>query len=85
MSSITSNTQLKERNNTMGFVIKTPKTPTIESEPPVVTETQETDMQADYEQKSARRRGLLSTILTDNGKRNALSPTRPESENRTLG
>lgn len=69
----------------MGFAIKTPKTPTIKSEPPVVTETQESDMQADYEQKSARRRGLLSTILTANGKKNALTSARPESENRTLG
>ena len=82
---ITSKNTTKERNNTMGFAIKTPKTPTINSEPPVVTETQETDMQVDYEQKSARRRGLLSTILTDNGKRSALTPTRPEAENKTLG
>ena len=69
----------------MGFAIKTPKTPTINSEPPVVTETQETDMQVDYEQKSARRRGLLSTILTANGKKNALTPVHPETDNRTLG
>ncbi len=37
---------------------------TVEQEPPTVSETQENDTQADYAQRSAHKRGLLSTILT---------------------
>ena len=69
----------------MGFAVKTPEAPAVNTEPPVVAETQETDAQTDYEQKSARRRGLLSTILTRNGKQGSLSPAAPAADNRTLG
>lgn len=69
----------------MGFAIKTPKAPAVKTEPPVVAETQETDAQTDYEQKSARRRGLLSTILTHNGKQGNFAPAAPAANNTTLG
>ncbi|MBE6419248.1 MAG: hypothetical protein E7031_03880 [Akkermansiaceae bacterium] len=69
----------------MGFAIKTPKAPPVNTEPPVVADTQDTDTQAGYEQKSARRRGLLSTILTNNGKRGSLAPAAPPTDNTTLG
>ena len=69
----------------MGFAVKTPKAPSVKQELPVVAETQETDTQADYEQKSARRRGLLSTILTHNNKQSSLAPAAPATNNTTLG
>lgn len=69
----------------MGFAVKTPKAPSVKQELPVVAETQETDTQADYEQKSARRRGLLSTILTHNNKQSSLAPVAPAINNTTLG
>ncbi len=68
----------------MGFAVKTPKAPSVKQELPVVAETQEPDTQADYEQKSARRRGLLSTILTNN-KQSSLAPAAPAANNTTLG
>ncbi len=71
--------------HTMGFAVKTPKAPAVNTVPPVVAETQETDAQTDYEQKSARRRGLLSTILTHNGKQGSLAPAAPTAHNSTLG
>lgn len=69
----------------MGFAVKTPKAPSVKKELPVVAETQEPDTQADYEQKSARRRGLLSTILTHNNKQSSLVPVAPAANNTTLG
>ncbi len=39
--------------------------PATVTSPPTVTETQEVDTQADYAQRSARKRGLLSTILAN--------------------
>lgn len=69
----------------MGFAVKTPKAPSVKQELPVVAETQETDTQADYEQKSARRRGLLSTILTHNNKQSSFAPVAPATNNTTLG
>lgn len=69
----------------MGFAMKTPKAPPVNTTPPVVADTQETDTQADHEQKSARRRGLLSTILTRNGKQGSLASATPAAPNTTLG
>ena len=69
----------------MGFAMKTPKAPPVVTAPPVVADTQETDTQADHEQKSARRRGLLSTILTRNGKQGSLASATPPAHNTTLG
>ncbi len=69
----------------MGFAVKTPKIPAVESTPPVVAETQDTDAQADYEQKAARRRGLLSTILSNKEKNTGLAPAAPVGNNSTLG
>ncbi len=40
--------------------------------PPTVTETQDTNLQADYAQRASRRRGLLSTILSNRNRSNAL-------------
>lgn len=71
----------------MGFSVKTstPQAPAVDTTPPVVAETHEGDTAADYEQKSARRRGLLSTILTNKQNRNSLAPATPTAENTTLG
>lgn len=69
----------------MGFAVKTPKAPAVKTTPPVVADIQEPDIQADYEQKSARRRGLLSTILTHQGKQGSLAPATPSADNTTLG
>lgn len=62
-------------------------TPVVKNDPPVVTEVQATDAAADYDQKSARRKGLLSTILTDRSTRGngALTATATDSGNSTLG
>ena len=38
---------------------------TVSTPPPTVSDTQESDTQADYEQRASRKRGLLSTILTN--------------------
>ncbi len=50
----------------MGFAKpKAPAAPaTVTTPPPTVTETQENDLKADYSQRAARRKGLLSTILS---------------------
>lgn len=69
----------------MGFAVKTPKAPAVDTTPPVVSDTQETDVASDYEQKSARRRGLLSTILTKKGKNGSLATTAQATDNITLG
>lgn len=61
-------------------------TPTL-SDPPIVTEVSEVDAQADYDQKSSRRKGLLSTILAgrSDGSRGLMSSSAPHSKNSTLG
>lgn len=69
----------------MGFAVKTPKVPAVESTPPVVAETHDTDAQADYEQKATRRRGLLSTILSNKEKNAGFAPAAPAANNSTLG
>lgn len=62
-------------------------TPTVKDDPPVVTEVQANDIAADYDQKSARRKGLLSTILTNRSTRvnAALTSATANSGNTTLG
>lgn len=47
----------------MGFT-KAPSTPAVTEVIPVVTETTEQDTVNSYEQSSANRKGLLSTILS---------------------
>ncbi len=80
----------------MGFLKPSvPSTPTIvnsapatvKDDPPVVTEVQVNDAAADYDQKAARRKGLLSTILTDRSTRRdaALIAAGDNSANSTLG
>ena len=70
----------------MGFSIKTPSPQQTKTPPPVVADTQETDTAADLNQRQARRRGLLSTILTTNGKNvSAGVMTREASDGSTLG
>lgn len=70
----------------MGFSIKTSAPKPTKTPPPVVADTQEMDTAADLNQRQARRRGLLSTILTANG-RNAADGvmTREASDGSTLG
>lgn len=68
----------------MGFASKliAPKASTVSTPPPVVADTADTDAAAAYEQKASRRRGLLSTILSDRNRENTV----PQSgENTTLG
>lgn len=71
----------------MGFSVdaSAPQAPAVDTTPPVVAETHEADTAADYEQKSARRRGLLSTILTNKQNRGSLAPATPAPGNTTLG
>jgi hypothetical protein len=53
---------------------------------PVVADTQESDTAADLNQRQARRRGLLSTIITGNGKNTSGGAmTRHTSDGSTLG
>ena len=70
----------------MGFSIKTSAPKQSKTPPPVVAETYEADTAADHNQRHARRRGLLSTILTNNGKSaTAGVMTRDTSDGSTLG
>ncbi len=55
----------------MGF--SSPKSPAVYTPPPTVTETQQPDTQTDYAQRSARKRGLLSTILSNRNRADAQS------------
>lgn len=68
----------------MGFAFKTPKIATAEPKvaPAVVTETVQEDTTRNYAQKSANKRGLLSTILSN---RNRTFPTASQGGNSTLG
>lgn len=59
-------------------------TPTL-SEPPVVAEVAETDTRSDYDQKSVRRKGLLSTILAGRSNGGAMTSAAQNSNNTTLG
>ena len=52
-------------------------------EPPVVTEVTQNDTAADYDQKNARRKSLLSTILTP--RPGTLATGGSNSANSTLG
>ncbi len=53
-----------------------PPVTTVAAPPPTVADTQPQDAEADYVQKASRRRGLLSTILSDSNRRNApMAPT----------
>ncbi len=56
----------------------------VKSAPSVVAETQEVDLRADYEQRATRRRGLLSTILS-NSNREAGQANSSAGSNTTLG
>lgn len=68
----------------MGFA-KMPSSPkTVSTPPPVVAETVESDTQADYEQRASRKKGLLSTILS-NQKASGGSLTPQSTANKTLG
>ncbi len=49
----------------------TPTSTVVRTPPPTVTETLEDDTQADYAQRASRRRGLLSTILSNRNRSNA--------------
>lgn len=70
----------------MGFAVKTPKSPaTVTTEPPVVAETHEPDTVAEQEQRAARRKGLLSTILSVNSQKNGMRAAAPAADNTTLG
>ncbi len=60
-------------------------TPAESTPPPTVADTQPQDVRADYEQQAARRRGLLSTILSDSNRRNAPLATTGATGNTTLG
>ena len=59
----------------MGFVKKiiSPAAPqsatSVYTPPPVVADTADTDSAAAYEQKSARKKGLLSTLLSKQNQR----------------
>ncbi len=70
----------------MGFnkLFRTPSAAapaTVSTPPPTVSETQENDSLADYNQRASRRKGLLSTILS-NRNRNGGSAA---AANQTLG
>jgi len=78
----------------MGFL--KPSTPSLtaaapatvtSSEPEVVAEVVRTDAAADYDQKASRRRGLLSTILTDQHHHSStpLAQSARKNGNTTLG
>ncbi len=58
-------------------------TTTVETSPPVVTATQDTDTQADYAQRSSHKRGLLSTILSNRNRASGMSSS--SGGNNTLG
>ena len=58
---------------------------TVSTPPPTVADTQEQDAQADYSQKASRRRGLLSTILSNRRQGSNGSTSAPPSGNTTLG
>ncbi len=57
---------------------------TVSTPPPTVTETQESDTQADYAQRSSRKKGLLSTILANRNRTAGLSSGNADG-NKTLG
>lgn len=68
----------------MGFT--KPSAPAVETKPPVVAEVVEQDAQKDYDQKSSRRKGLLSTILsTQKNRGGAMNAAASHSGNTTLG
>ncbi len=63
------------------------KTPAIPTTPiPVVTETTDSESNADYSRQNTQRKGLLSSILTNPKHTTALAPAgAPATPNRTLG
>lgn len=71
----------------MGFVIKSPKVSapaTATAQPTVVTETVDVTAARAQDQKNARKRGLLSTIMSTHNRGDVLSPQAPTG-NTTLG
>ncbi len=66
----------------MGF--GTVSSPAPATPPPTVTETQVTDEKADYAQRSSRKRGLLSTLLSSRNQAAGLGSSNSEG-NKTLG
>lgn len=67
----------------MGFAKpKISQPETVQTPPPVVSETLSDDTQQAYAQENSRKRGLLSTILTSR-KQSDLVPT--SDKNTTLG
>lgn len=71
----------------MGFAIKSPKVSAqapaaVDSTPSIVTETVDVNTARAQDQKSARKKGLLSTILT---RRTGGALTPQTSGNTTLG
>ncbi len=69
----------------MGFnKIFSPDPPTtVSTPPPTVTQTQESDTQADYAQRASHRRGLLSTLLSNRNRASGLGSS--GGSNSTLG
>ena len=72
----------------MGFAIKSPKMSTAaaaaDSTPAIVTETVDDSTARAQDQKRARKRGLLSTILSTRNRGGALTSQNPTG-NTTLG
>ncbi len=68
----------------MGFSNLFSSPPTVDTPPPTVAEVQDNDTQADYAQRSARKRGLLSTILSNRNRQQATAGSASGS-NKTLG
>ncbi len=69
-------------NKILGIDTAAASTSTVDTTPPTITQTQESDTRADYAQRSARKRGLLSTILTN---RNRTTGSSQSGGNTTLG
>ncbi len=71
----------------MGFkkMFKASSPATVTVAPPTVTETLESDSQADYAQQASRKRGLLSTILSNRNNRSVEGASASAAGNKTLG
>lgn len=69
----------------MGFMKPSvPSAPPVQSPPPVVSDTVESDAKEDYSQKASRKKGLLSTILTNKRSAGAMAAAQGTG-NSTLG
>lgn len=70
----------------MGFMKPSvPSTPAVESLPPVVSDTVESDAKSDYSQKASRKKGLLSTLLTNKRPAGTMAAAAQGTGNSTLG